>query len=549
MEAELTQEDMQDILTLYDTMPENEKDAIDKLLTEDVKAMPWRPMINLKDPFTPTPQQQAYDSLADILLYGGAAGGGKSSLIAGLAMTAHKRTVIYRREKTDLSALIDEVLSIHGSDKGFNSQKNTLKMGGNRSVNFEGMQYEKDKKVAQGKAKDLICYDEVTQFLETQVRYSMTWNRPTKDHIGQRCRVIMASNPPDSAEGDWIIKFFAPWLDSEHPNPAMPGELRWFISNADGEDVEVDGNTPVMVDGEFITPRSRTFIPSSVDDNVYLEGSGYKAGLQALPEPLRSQMLRGDFLAGREDDPWQLIPTDWVEQAQARWTERRPTHLKMTSIGYDPTRGGKDKSVLAPRYGWWFAPLIIQNGKETPDGPASAAFVSQHVRDGACIQIDIIGGAGASTFDQLVQNGMNVEAVDGRKESFEHDQATGRLGFYNMRSCNWWRMREALDPDTGMDLALPPSRTLKADLCAPRWQMTPRGIQVEGKATERRDGFGDIKQRLGRSPDEGDAVVNGLLDGKITANKKRRPGPSRANSKYNVNNFRGKKTPTAGRRR
>lgn len=534
--------EIKEMLALYATMPESEKDAIDKLLTEDVKAMPWRPMINLKDPFTPTPQQQAYASLADILLYGGAAGGGKSSLIAGLAMIAHKRTVIYRREKTDLSALIDEVLSIHGSDKGFNSQKNTLKLPGNRSVNFEGMQYEKDKKVAQGKAKDLIAYDEVTQFLETQVRYSMTWNRPTKDHIGQRCRVIMASNPPDSSEGDWIITFFAPWLDAQHPNPAMPGELRWFISDTKGRDIEVEDSSPILVEGELIQPRSRTFIPSSVDDNVYLEGSGYKAGLQALPEPLRSQMLRGDFLAGREDDPWQLIPTAWVEAAQARWTDRRPSHLKMTSIGFDPTRGGKDKAVLAPRYGWWFAPLIIQDGSETPDGPASAAFVSQFVRDGAAIQLDIIGGAGASTFDQLRQNGMNVEAVDGRLESHGHDVASGRLGFFNMRSENWWRFREALDPDSGMDLALPPSRTMRADLCAPRWQMTPRGIQVEGKSTERKDGFGDLKQRLGRSPDEGDAVVNALIDGRQDVQVARRNrGPIRANSKYNVNNFRGKR--------
>jgi hypothetical protein len=531
----------QAVLEMYDQMSTEEKDMIDRLIVEDIEAVPWRPMINKKNPLDPTPQQQAFDSLADILLYGGAAGGGKSSLIAGLAMTAHKRSVIYRREKTDLSALIDEVLSIHGSDKGYNSQKNILKLPGNRSVSFEGMQHEKDKKVAQGKAKDLICYDEVTQFLETQVRYSMTWNRPTKDHIGQRCRVVMASNPPDSSEGDWIISFFAPWLDAEHANPAMPGELRYFISNANGEDVEVEDASPVKVDGELMTPRSRTFIPSSVDDNVYLEGSGYKAGLQALPEPLRSQMLRGDFLAGREDDPWQLIPTAWIEAAQERWTERRPSHLKMSSIGFDPTRGGKDKSVLAPRYGWWFAPLIVQDGSETPDGPASAAFVSQHVRDGASIEIDIIGGAGASTFDHLRSNGMNVEAVDGRMESHEHDAATGRLGFFNKRSEIWWRMREALDPETGMDLALPPSRTLKADLCAPRWQMTPRGIQVEGKATERRDGFGDIKQRLGRSPDEGDAVVYALIEGKSQVNFRRPKGPARTNSRYNAHNFRGKK--------
>ena len=467
-------------------------------------------------------------------------------MIAGLAMTVHKRSVIYRREKTDLSALIDEVLGIHNSDKGWNSQKNTLKLPGSRSITFEGMQHEKDKKVAQGKAKDLIAYDEVTQFLESQVRYSMTWNRPTKDHIGQRCRVIMASNPPDTAEGDWIIAFFAPWLDPEHPNPAQPGELRWYIMGEDGDE-EVPDGTP-RPDPKFpddrsrdIEPRSRTFIPSSVDDNVYLEGSGYKAGLQALPEVLREQMLHGNFLAGREDDLWQVIPTEWIELAQARWTERKPDGLYMSSVGFDPVRGGGDNAVLARRYGWYFAELIVRPGRELKTGPENAAFATMHVRNGATIMIDIIGGAGASAYDQLDLNGMNVEAVDGRREAFGHAVCSAMLTFFNTRSMNWWRMREALDPDTGMDIALPPSRTMKADLAAPRWQMTSRGIQVEGKTKENKDGFGDIKARLGRSPDEGDAVVNGLREGKSQIKKVFKNRPTKANNKYNVNNFRGKR--------
>jgi hypothetical protein len=48
-------------------------------------------------------------------------------------------------------------------------------------------------------------------------------------------------------------------------------------------------------------PKSRTHIRSSVDDNFYLSMIGYKAKLQALPEPLRLQMLRGDFGAGHSD--------------------------------------------------------------------------------------------------------------------------------------------------------------------------------------------------------------------------------------------------------
>jgi hypothetical protein len=43
------------------------------------------------------------------------------------------------------------------------------------------------------------------------------------------------------AEGLWVIKHWAPWLDPLHPRPARPGELRWFTTGPDGEDIEVDG--------------------------------------------------------------------------------------------------------------------------------------------------------------------------------------------------------------------------------------------------------------------------------------------------------------------
>jgi hypothetical protein len=60
-------------------------------------------------------------------------------------------------------------------------------------------------------------------------------------------------------------------------------------------------------------------------------------------------------------------------------------------------------------------------------------------------------------------------------------------------------VREALDPDSGQDIALPPDRDLRADLTAPRWSITARGIQVESKE--------EIRKRIGRSPDAGDAVM------------------------------------------
>jgi hypothetical protein len=81
------------------------------------------------------------------------------------------------------------------------------------------------------------------------------------------------------------------------------------------------------------------------------------------------------------------------------------------------------------------------------------------------------------------------------------DEQTG-LGFVNLRAFWWWMMRNALDPASGENLALPPDRALRIDLTAPRWKITARGIQVEAKE--------DLIKRIGRSPDLGDSAVYAL---------------------------------------
>ena len=66
----------------------------------------------------------------------------------------------------------------------------------------------------------------------------------------------------------------------------------------------------------------------------------------------------------------------------------------------------------------------------------------------------------------------------------------------------WWRLREMLEPGSGRNLVLPDDRELLGDLCAPRYKQTTQGIQIESKD--------DIRKRLGRSTDCGDALVMAL---------------------------------------
>jgi hypothetical protein len=302
--------------------------------------------------------------------------------------------------------------------------------------------------------------------------------------------------------------------------------LRWFVSDADGKDIEVDGPGSLMVGGELTAPRSRTFIPSSVDDNPFLTATGYKATLQALPEPLRSQMLRGDFTAGREDDPWQVIPTAWVRAAQDRWTAERP-RVPMSCLGVDVAMGGKDQTVLFPRYGDWYDEPQAHDGRDTPDSRITAGLVVGALRDGAAACIDVVG-PGGEVFGHLDGQGLNVVAMNGAKPSVENDKS-GKLPFVNLRAQWYWRMREALDPSAAHPISLPPLAALRADLCAPRWKLTPRGIQVEAKP--------DIIKRLGRSPDYGDACVYGLVDAPNQSIRKH-PLPARANSGYSPHAWR-----------
>lgn len=469
-------------------LSEDERSEIDDLLRDETPL--WVPL--------PGPQTLAYESDADILYYGGSAGGGKSDLLLGLALNEHKHSIIYRRQTTQLIGiqirLLDEILK---NRKGWNGQTDILTLPG-RKVEFGSCNNVGDEIKYQGRPHDLIGFDEVTHFQEQQFRFLCGWLRTTVE--GQRVRVVCAGNPPTTVEGRWVVNFWGPWLDDRHPNPARPGELRWYTT-IDGRDVEQPDGRPVEINGRMVTPLSRTFIPSSITDNPFLLRTGYEATLQSLPEPLRSQMLLGDFHAGIADSAWQLIPTEWVDAAMARWKENGKLGQQMDSIGVDIARGGKDKTVAAPRYGTWYDTIKAIPGAKTPDGATAAGFVVSALKDKAVIHIDALG-VGGETIGHLEANGLQVDPVvgyDTESVLSQHDKATGRLKFRNRRALIHWRFRESLDPVSGDNISLPPDPELKADLCAPIWKLTPGGILVEEKD--------EIKKRIGRSPDKGDAVI------------------------------------------
>ncbi len=451
---------------------------------------------------SPGPQTDAWFSKADVLLYGGQAGSGKSGILCGLALEQHHQSLLMRRNGVDLhggGGLIEDLLRLNGTREGFNgSAPPTLRTDDGRIITFGAAGNIGDEQKFQGRARDLLGVDEATQFAETQIRFLMGWIRTVKE--GQRTRAVFATNPPLSAVGEWVIAMFRPWLDLTHPNPAKHGELRWFITDGTG-DHEVDGPTPVDRNGQVLIPTSRTFIPGSLLDNPFIKTSDYQKQLDALPEPYRSSARDGNFMAARQDDAWQVIPTQWIREAQARWTPDPPSHAPMSAIAADIAQGGADQTIIQARYDAWFPRALVFPGAETPTGNEVAGLIIANRRNNATVILDMGGGYGGATMMRLKDNGM--EGIVGHKgaEASARRSADQQFGFFNKRSQIYWQFREALDPaqDGGSMIALPDDPELVSDLTAPRYQITARGVQVESKES--------VIERLGRSPDKGDAVV------------------------------------------
>ena len=457
---------------------------------------------------SPGPQHAAYLSEADVLLFGGEPGGGKSQLGLGLAFNQHQRTLAMRRQYGDLDRLAEDALKIHGSRDGFNgSPPPKLKISETKIIDFAAAHRVGDEQNQMGKGHDLLFIDEATHFAEAQVRFLMGWVRT--DIVGQRCRTVFATNPPLSAEGLWVIKMFAPWLDPRHPDPAKEGELRWVISDEDGNDLWVDGALDIReINGKKMRPTSRTYIHSSVKDNPWYAESDYERQLDAMPEPYRS-LLMGGFKTSFKDQPNQIIPTAWVLKAQARWTPQPPNEVPMCAVGVDASGGGNDPMVIARRYDGWFSKLIKIPGKDIPmdrAGSFCAGQILSYRRDNALVVIDLGGGYGSSMYEHLKANDIETKGYKGAEATTKRS-AEGKLRFTNKRTAAYWLFREALDPGQpgGSPIMLPEDAELVADLTAPTFEPTPNGIKAESKEK--------VCERLGRSTDSGDAVVMAWFEG------------------------------------
>lgn len=211
----------------------------------------------------------------------------------------------------------------------------------------------------------------------------------------------------------------------------------------------------------------------------------------------------GEFAGSDEDG---VIPhLEWIEQANDRWraiderlrTDSEFTLGPLTSLGVDVARTGADRTVVAKRYRRVIREFLSWKGQDTRETSSKVGVIIMN--EGVAV-VDVIG-IGAGVVDNIREEigPTKVQAFNAAERTDLVDKS-GEIQFTNKRAASWWTLRELLDPANKYGLALPPDDTLTGDLLAPRWRMMAGGkIQIEAKD--------DIRKRIGRSPDYGDALA------------------------------------------
>ena len=447
-----------------------------------------------------------------------------SALLLGLALTAHEKSLILRREGTNLAELIDMITkwALPEEKGGWKSIGNggRFRTHDGRTIELHGCEDEKEMKKFAGRPHGLKAWDELPQHSKNIYDYVNAWNRSTDTF--ERKRIVGAGNPPMAPEEEWVLKHWGPWLDPQHPSyPMPPGELCWF-SNVDGKEEQFADGSPVTRQNrgrtEVITPTSRTFIPALLEDNPDLDQSGYRARLQGLREPMRSRMLYGDMRAVTDDNEYQLIKSDWIRLSMDRWSrseitkarrEGRPLGIRLDVAALDVAIRGEDNCCLAKKFGTWIDALRIWPGAKFQTGKDVADAVVHHLTEHDLVfnqvplLIDTLAEPGGRTVEAFGLSYPNFQAIPiNFGASSRYVAKAGRVRTLNVRAEAYWKLSELLDPTAGPPetrLMLPDDPDLFKDLCAIRYKDGGSTIQMESKK--------EIKKRIGRSTDRADAVA------------------------------------------
>ena len=249
------------------------------------------------------PQTDFVNTKADITIFGGAAGGGKSF---GLLLQPRKHMhvkgfggVVFRRTSPQIrneGALWDTSELIYSHEAKPRESVLEWEWPNGNQLKFAHMQHEKDKLDWQGSQIPFIGFDELPHFTESQFWYMVSRMRST---CGVKPYMLATCNPVslDDPIGGWLRSFLDWWIGSDgFVIPERSGMMRWFI-RVSGSLVWADSKEALGEKYPNARPKSVTFIPSKLSDNKILEEKDpdYRANLEALPDEERQQLLEANW--------------------------------------------------------------------------------------------------------------------------------------------------------------------------------------------------------------------------------------------------------------
>lgn len=271
-------------------------------------------------------------------------------------------------------------------------------------------------------------------------------------------------------------------LSSVNPTPLWP-KSRWYDNQQAGT-----------------LELGTAYIPMRIIDNPTLyNDAAYMAKFDKMDRKTRKMYLEGDWSVLNEDEAWQIFSWEHMALAQKRQREAED-YGPCTAIGVDPAFEGEDEMIIVPRHGKWVMKPIAQaktkSGKEIKDRIKDNMH-NQHT----AVNVDVTGVGQA--VKEYADEFINFNSIVLGAKAMGRDE-TGLRTFANVKAKIAWYVRERLHPEHPEPIGLPDDPGAIADLAAMRYDDTAGKIKVQSKK--------EIKKRLGRSPDRGEAIIYSFYD-------------------------------------
>lgn len=294
----------------------------------------------------PGPQTLFMTSPADIVIYGGAAGGGKTFALLLEALRHKDRegfgAVIFRHNANQITAqggLWDASHKIYDSLPEATSKlspRPSWEFASGARVSFAHIERDDNLRAWQGSEIAYIGFDELTHFTKRQFIYMLSRNRSTcgiKPYMRATCN-------PDA--DSWVADLISWWIDPDtgYPIKSRSGQIKYMsIVN----DNIVWGDTPEQLYEEYgVNPadcKSFTFIASRLEDNKILMKAdpGYMSNLKSLTQVDKERLLYGN---------WKIKPAAglYYKRTQVNMIDTLPKDVILWARGWDLAATSQDES-------------------------------------------------------------------------------------------------------------------------------------------------------------------------------------------------------------